>query len=111
MPVHSRLRLRGFHEILTFIGRDMAEEQEYDVAPDPRTASIGQNPAHTLEITETTNAPPGHTLSVHVNGRYYSVRAEAGYPWNRKGFSILYQLFQMSVSTVVQTGPAITIAK
>jgi len=39
------------------------------------------------------------------------VRSQQGYAWNKKAFSLLYQLFQMSVSTVVQTGPSITIAK
>jgi hypothetical protein len=111
MPVHGRLRLRSFHEILTFIARGMEEEPEYDVAPDPRTGSIRDNPIHTLEIVEAKSAPPGHNLFVQLNGRFYAVRAENGYQWNRKVFSLLYQLFQMSVSTVVQTGPAITIAK
>ncbi len=36
---------------------------------------------------------------------------EKGYEWNRKAFSLLYQLFQMSVSTAAQPGPAITISK
>ena len=111
MPLHGRLRLRSFHEILTFIGRGMGEEPEYDVAPDPRTASIRENPMCTLEIVEAADAPSGHELSVQFNGRYYAVRSQPGYQWNRKVFSLLYQLFQMSVSTVVQTGPAITIAK
>jgi hypothetical protein len=111
MPLHGRLRLRSFHEILTFIGRGMEEEQEYDVTPDPRSASIRENPAHTLEIVESIQTPSGHELCVQINGRYYTVRSQPGYQWNRKVFSLLYQLFQMSVSTVVQTGPAITIAK
>jgi hypothetical protein len=111
MPLHGRLRLRSFHEILNFIGRGMEEEPEYDVVPDPRTASIRENPAHTLDIMEATSTPSGHNPFVELNGHYYAVRDETGYQWNRKVFSLLYQLFQMSVSTVVQTGPAITIAK
>ena len=38
--MHGRLRLRSFHEVLTFIGRGISEEPEFDVAPDPRTPSI-----------------------------------------------------------------------
>jgi hypothetical protein len=39
------------------------------------------------------------------------VRQETGYQWNKKAFSMLYELFQMSVSNVEPTGPAITISK
>ena len=111
MPLHGRMRLRSFHEILTFIGRGLEEEPEYDVAPDRRSPPIRENPAHTLEVAEDRHKPPGDQLYVEMNGRYYFVRPQPGYQWNRKVFSLLYQLFQMSVSTVVQTGPAITIAK
>jgi len=110
-PMHGRLRLRSFHEVLNFIGRGMAEEPEFDVPPDPRTPAMTENPAHTLEISESNEAPPGDELSVELHGRHYSVRQETGYQWNKKAFSLLYQLFQMSVSTVEATGPAITISK
>jgi hypothetical protein len=110
-PLHGRLRLRSFHEILNFIGRGMEEELEFDVPPDPRTPLITENPVHTLQILETSQAPPGADLSVEWHDHYYSVQPQAGYQWNKKAFSLLYQLFQMSVSTVEQSGPAITISK
>jgi hypothetical protein len=110
-PIHGRLRLRSFHEVLTFIGRGMGEEPEFDVVPDPRTPQMTENPVHTLEISETTAEPSGDELYVELRGHYYTVLHESGYQWNRKAFSMLYQLFQMSVSTVEATGPAITIAK
>jgi hypothetical protein len=31
--------------------------------------------------------------------------------WNLKAFSLLTQLFQMSVATVANTGPSVSIAK
>jgi hypothetical protein len=111
LPIHGRLRLRSFHEVLTFIGRGMEEEPEFYVPPDPRTPSISENPARTLEIVEAPHPQKGASLSVELNGNYYAVKPQTGYQWNRKVFSLLYQLFQMSVSTVVETGPAITIAK
>lgn len=109
--MHGRLRLRSFHEILTFIGRGVGEEREYHVPPDPRSPPIGENPASTMEILESRRPPTAASLSVHLNGLHYAVRPQPGYQWNRKVFSLLYQLFQMSVSTVVQSGPAITISK
>ena len=110
-PIHGRLTLRSFHEILTFIGRGLEEEREYDVPPDPRTPEISDNPRTTLAIAESRTPPGGRELSVPLNGLHYHLQPEAGYPWNRKAFGLLYQLFQMSVSTAAQPGPAITIAK
>lgn len=109
--MHGRLRLRSFHEILTFIGRGIEEEPEFDVPPDRRTPTIRENPAHTLEIIEVRQSPPGADLSVGWHGYHYAVRPQSGYQWNKKAFSLLYQLFQMSVSTVEESGPAITISK
>src|SRR5262249_1783860 len=43
-PMRGTLRLRSFHEVLTFIARGMGEEAEYDVPPDPRTPAISDNP-------------------------------------------------------------------
>jgi hypothetical protein len=111
LPLHGRLRLRSFHEILTFIGRGIEEEPEYDVAPDPRTPPISENPTHTLEILEARRLPPGVDLSVSLKGYQYALQPQSGYQWNRKVFSLLYQLFQMTVAAVPPSGPAITISK
>lgn len=108
-PMHGTLRLRSFHEVLTFVGRGIGEEPEYDVPADPRTPRISENPARTLDIL-ISRADPGD-VSVVLDGYHYSVRAEHGYQWNKKAFSVLYQLFQMSVSTAEHVGPGITIAK
>jgi hypothetical protein len=111
LPLHGRIRLWSFHEILTFLGRDLAEEPEYDVPPDPRTPPLRENPPHTLAILEARHGPPGVDLSVSWHGSQYALQPESGYQWNRKAFSLLYQLFQMTVATVPSAGPAITIAK
>ncbi len=110
-PLHGKLRLRSFYNVLTFIGHTIVEEPEYDVAPDLRTPPISENPVYALDILETDRVPSGVDLSVALNGHYYAVRPETGYQWNRKAFSLLYQLFQMTVSAVPQAGPAITISK
>jgi hypothetical protein len=110
-PVHGRLRLRSFHEVLTFIGRGIVEEPEYNVSPDPRSPPIQENPPRTLDIVELRELPRDTTFSVRLHGLHYAVRPNAGYQWNRKAFSLLYQLFQMTVSSVPDNGPAITIAK
>ena len=110
-PLHGRLRLRSFHEILTFIGRGIKEEPEFDVPPNPSTPPVTENPVHTLEIAEANQAFSNADLVVASHGFYYAVRDQSGYQWNRKAFSLLYQLFQMSVYADQKLGPAITISK
>ena len=109
--MHGRLRLRSFHEILNFIGRGIEEEPEFDVPPDRRTGAITENPVRTLEIVEAAQPLPGAGLSVTFSGYHYAVREQSGYQWNKKAFSLLYQLFQMSVYATDKSGPAITISK
>lgn len=110
-PIHGRLRLRSFHEVLAFIGRGIHEEPEYDVKPDPRTPTISENPVETLGVLEAERLPEGVTLSVDLERRHYALKPETGYQWNRKVFNLLYQLFQMTVSAPPQAGPSISIAK
>ena len=110
-PLHGRLRLRSFHEILTFIGRGINEEPEFDVAPNSSTPPVTENPVHTLEIVEANQVPLGADLSVASHGFYYAVREQNGYQWNKKAFSLLYQLFQMSVYADQKSGPVISISK
>lgn len=111
LPLHGRLRLRSFHEVLTFLGRSIEEEKEVDVKPDARTPPVADNPVTTLEIMVADSAPSAAGFSVSLNGRHYAVRPQAGYPWNLKAFALLSQLFEMSVANVQHNGPAITIAK
>ena len=111
IPMHGRLALRSFHEVLNFIGRGVEEEPEFDVPADPRTPFITENPASALAILESSSPPSDADTVVGWRGRYYSVAPDAGYAWNRKAFVLLFQLFQMSLSTGQATGPAITISK
>ena len=78
-PLRGRLRLRSFHEVVSFIGRGIEEEPEFDVPPDPRTPAITENPVHTLEIVEARQSPPGVDLSVEWRGYHYAVREQTGY--------------------------------
>jgi hypothetical protein len=107
-PMHGKFRLRSFANVVSFVGHDIAEEPEYDVAPDPRTPVVNENPAHTLGITASKVAVGER--AIRYRGTYYAVTPQAGYQWNKKAFSLLYQLLQMTV-TQPTSGPSITIAK
>jgi hypothetical protein len=109
--LHGKIRLRSFFNVLAFLGRDIAEEPEYEVPPDRRTPQISENPVHTLPILETEWESSGTDLAVLYQGKYYAVAPDTGYQWNRKAFGLLYQLFQMTVAAVPETGPPITISK
>lgn len=109
--MRGRLRLRSFHEVLTFLGRGMQEEPEFDVQPDPRSPSIKDNPVNTLKIHESSRLSGRIENSVAYAGKYFYIIDSDGYQWDKKAFSLLYQLFQMTVSPAAQTGPTITIAK
>ena len=111
LPIHGVLRLRSFLNVLSFLGRGIAEEPEFHVAPDPRTPSIHENPVHALAIAVGKAPTRGASLSVDLGGRTFALQPERGYQWNKKAFSMLCQLFQMSVSPTTPTPPLITIAK
>jgi hypothetical protein len=59
--------------VISFIGRAMSEEPEYDVEKDPRTDKTTENPAFTLGIIEAGSRPHGADRAVKYEGRYYPV--------------------------------------
>ena len=78
MPLHGRLRLRSFHEILTFIGRGMDEEPEYDVDAGPaHRRSSGRTPFARWRSSRAP-AAAGHELYVGMNGHYYACAVRTG---------------------------------
>jgi hypothetical protein len=110
-PIHAVLRLRSFLNVLTFIGRGIYEEPEFNVKPDPRTPPLRENPARTLDVAVTKDAPPDGVLFVDLAGQVFTLRQDRGYQWNKKVFSMLSQLFQMSVAPSTPPPPLITIGK
>jgi hypothetical protein len=107
-PVFGALKLRSFNGILSFVAADHGASREYDVSPDPRTGESGPNPRRTLGIEVTERAPPDLFPYAAFGRLYYSV---ADTPWDRQAFSLLYQLFQMTVTDVSGVGVPITISK
>jgi hypothetical protein len=111
-PLHGKFRLRSFHNVINFLGRAIVEDPEYDVDRDPRTPLVTENPIHTMAVIESDSPPPGVPRPVKFNGRYYALRPESGYQWNRGAFGLLYQLFKMTVVKLPQKGvPSITNCK
>jgi hypothetical protein len=111
-PLHGKFRLRSFSNVISFIGRAMGEEPEYDVEKDPRSPATTENPVFTLGVVESDSRPAVADRVVKYNAQYYAVRPETGYQWNKKAFLLLYQLFEMTVVKLPESqAPIITISK
>jgi hypothetical protein len=111
-PMHGVFRLRSFHNVLNFIGQSLGDEPEFAVDKHPKTPKVSENPVHTLAVAVSEDEPDPTDLSVEYGGRYYALQPETGYQWNREGFRLLYQIFQMTVTDLAKQGaPVITIAK
>ncbi|PPC89977.1 MAG: hypothetical protein CTY34_09510 [Methylobacter sp.] len=111
-PLHGVFRLRSFHNVLNFIGQSLDRSKEFPVQKHFKTPAVRENPDSSLGIMVTAWEPEDSELSVRHNGQYYWLKPETGYQWNREGFRLLYQVFQMTVSELGTKGaPVITIAK
>jgi hypothetical protein len=107
-PLFGALKLRSFNLMLDFVADGGSGPPEYDVAKDPRTGAVAENPARALAIEITESAPSAEVPRAGYGGRYYSV---ADTTWDRTAFRLLYQTFQMTVTDVSQVGVPITISK
>ncbi|MGZ4997021.1 MAG: hypothetical protein ACXV8J_04210 [Methylobacter sp.] len=111
-PMHGKLRLRSFSNILYFIGRTLSAEPEGDISKDPRTPDVSENPPFALAITETDSSPADTDLFVKYKDKYYAVYSDPNYPWNKNAFRVLSQMFQMTMSELPKVAaPSITISK
>lgn len=108
-PLFGAFKLRSLNEIIDFLANGIARAPEFDVAPDPRTGSVGRNPRRTLSILESNEPRDKAILSVSYGGNYYAL---ADTQWDYEAFRLFYQLFQMTVTDVSRMAvPSITISK
>lgn len=112
LPIHGEFRLRSLANVINFIGRGIADEPEFAVEKDPLTPAVADNPAQTMAIMETDSAPDDVDIAVSFNDRHYALHPERGYQWNHEAFTLLHQMFQMTVTELPRAGvPSLTIAK
>ena len=116
-PLKGFILLRSFNAIISFVARGIAEDAGYHVDPDPRTGPVQRNPAHVLEIEESSSPLKDAEFDVEFEGKYYSIRkfpvSKGMVPsWNQEAFAVLANLYQMTVTDVsnVRT-PIISIPK
>lgn len=111
-PIHGVFRLRSFHNVLNFIGQSIDGGKEYAVEKNALTPAVSENPVSSMEIIVSENEPGDTVISVQFNDKYYYLKPETGYQWNREGFRMLSQIFQMTITELGRQGaPAITISK
>ena len=114
LPMFGQIKLRSFKAILEFIGRGIAEEEEFPVAPDPRTGPVAVNPARTLTIQESHTKPEEAIISAQKRGLWYYIDQESSEGesfdrWNHEAFDLLYQLYHLTVTDISQI-PSLPIA-
>jgi len=107
-PIRGTLKLRSVFQILDFVANGIEFAREFDVAPDPRTGKIADNPAATLQINIASSPPAPDVASMRYRDKYYSV---AETRWDRETFAILGQLFETAVGEIEDVGIPITISK
>jgi hypothetical protein len=111
-PIHGVFRLRSFLSVLNFIGESIGDAPEFAVDKHPKTPPVRENPINTMGLTISDDEPDDVDLSVEFDGHYYALLPERGYQWNREGFRLLCQIFQMTVTDLARQGaPGITISK
>jgi hypothetical protein len=111
-PIHGVFRLRSFHNVLNFIGQSISDAPEFDVTKHPQTPYVSENPANAMGLLVGEDEPASADISVRFGDWYYALKPETGYQWNREGFRLLCQIFQMTMTDLAQQGaPTITIAK
>ena len=116
-PLKGFILLRSLNAIIGFVAKGIAEEPEFWVEKDPRSGPVLRNPARTLEIDVSDSQLEDAVFSVELEGTHYSIGrvpvSEGMVPsWNQEAFSVLTNLFQMTVTDVsgVKT-PLISIPK
>ena len=116
-PMRGVIQLRSFNAIIGFVARGISEEPGFHVDPDSRTGPVSMNPDHILDIDETNSPPRNSEFSVAFEGTHYSI---SKFPisggmvpsWNQESFSVLANLFQMTVTDVSNAKtPIISIPK
>lgn len=111
-PIHGVFRLRSFHNVLNFIGQSISDEPEFAVTQHSQTPEVRENPELTMALLVSDQEPTTADVSVKFGDYYYALKPEVGYQWNREGFRLLCQIFQMTMTDLARQGaPGITIAK
>jgi hypothetical protein len=111
-PIHGVFRLRSFHNVLNFIGQTINDDPEFAVTKHPQTPYVRENPVNAMGLLVSEDEPGTADISIHFGDWYYALRPETGYQWNREGFRLLCQIFQMTMTDLARQGaPTISISK
>lgn len=112
-PIQGALKLRSLFAVLDFVGKGIDKFSEPVVQPDPRSGRLpskddDRNPQHTLAIDVSADRPADGRQWIEYNDQYFAVGDSK---WDRQAFTILYELFQVTVTEVNGIGIPVTIAK
>lgn len=108
------LQLRSLKDTMEFLAEDLVAQREVGVTPDERTQTAVYDAPILFHIERDPNISKNPVVAVKFDGVRYAlpvaVQDDPQRDWSLRVFSLLYDLFQMTVkpSTVPVPGIAIT---
>lgn len=108
------LQLRSLKDTLDFLAEDLVAQRQFAVIPDERTRSEAYDAPVLLHIERDPDISKNPVVAVKFDGVRYALplaaKDDPQRDWSLRVFTLLYDLFQMTVkpSTVPVPGIAIT---
>jgi hypothetical protein len=73
---------------------------------------LRENPVNAMGLLISEDKPRAVDISIHFGDWYYALKPENSYQWNREGFRLFCQIFQMTMTDLTRQGaPTISISK
>lgn len=114
VPMLGTLQLRSLKDTMEFLAEDLVAQREVGVTPDERTQTAVYDAPILFHIERDPDISKNPVVAVKFDGVRYAlpvaVQDDPQRDWSLRVFSLLYDLFQMTVkpSTVPVPGIAIT---
>lgn len=114
VPMLGTLQLRSLKDTMEFLAEDLVAQREFAVPPDERTKTDAYDAPTLLHIERDPKISKNPVVAVKFDGVVYAlpvaIKEDPQRDWSLRVFTLLYDLFQMTVkpSTVPVPGIAIT---
>ena len=114
-PILGTLQLRSLKDTLEFLAEGLASEREFAVSPDDPTDDEAYDAPFLFRVEQDPEGAERAAVAVEFEGVTYAllggVEEDRQQAWSLRVFSLLYDLFQMTVRPSSAPVPGIAIAK
>ncbi len=115
VPMLGTLQLRSLKDALEFLAEDLVARREFEVTPDERTQTDLYDAPILLHIERDPDISQHPVVAVKFEGMVYALPVattdDPQRDWSLRVFSLLYDLFQMTVKPSAVPVPGIAITK